>query len=106
MFIFEGAMSVRSCPCVNAPRVFSYIRKHRELLSSNYSYTPLFYARMYSFVSLNSCSFRLFGYAQLTTDLGGGGGALELLEEEKRLGLPAVNKVDLPTDGLNDREAN
>lgn len=28
-----------------------------------------------------------------------------LLEEEKRLGPPAVNKVDLPTDGLNDRGA-
>lgn len=33
-------------------------------------------------------------------------GGFTLLEEEKRLGPPAVNKVDLPTDGLNDREAN
>lgn len=32
-------------------------------------------------------------------------GASALLEEEKRLGPPAVNKVDSPTDGLNDREA-
>lgn len=58
------------------------------------------------FCTLNSCSSHLFGYIRLTTDLGGDGRALELLEEEKRLGLPAVNKVDLPTDGLNDREAN
>lgn len=35
-----------------------------------------------------------------------GGGALVPLEEEKSLGPPAVNKVDLLTDGLNDREAN
>lgn len=34
-----------------------------------------------------------------------GGGALAPLEEEKRLGPPAVNKVDSPTDGLNDRAA-
>lgn len=47
-----------------------------------------------------------FGHDWLATDLGGSGGALALLEEEKRLGPPAVNKVDLPTDGLNDREAN
>lgn len=53
----------------------------------------------------NSCSFLFFRHDWLTTDLGGSGGALALLEEEKRLGPPAVNKVDLPTDGLNDREA-
>lgn len=35
-----------------------------------------------------------------------GGGAAALLEKEKRLGPPAVNKVDSLTDGLNDREAN
>lgn len=35
-----------------------------------------------------------------------GGGAPALLEKEKRLGPPAVNKVDSLTDGLNDREAN
>lgn len=34
------------------------------------------------------------------------GGAPALLEKEKRLGPPAVNKVDSLTDGLNDREAN
>lgn len=56
--------------------------------------------------TFNSCSFLLFGHDLLTTDLGVGGGALVFLEEEKRLGPPAVNKVDLPTDGLNDREAN
>lgn len=50
--------------------------------------------------------FLYFGHDWLTTDLGGSGGALALLEDEKRLGPPAVNKVDLPTDGLNDREAN
>lgn len=33
------------------------------------------------------------------------GGAPALLEKEKRLGPPAVNKVDSLTDGLNDREA-
>lgn len=32
-------------------------------------------------------------------------GASALLEEEKRLRPPAVNKVDSPTDGLNDRAA-
>lgn len=58
------------------------------------------------FVTFNSCSFLLFGHDWLTADLGGGGGAIVFLEEEKRLGPPAVNKVDLPTDGLNDREAN
>lgn len=54
----------------------------------------------------SSCSFLFFGHDWLATDLGGSGGALALLEEEKRPGPPAVNKVDLPTDGLNDREAN
>ena len=58
------------------------------------------------FLLFNSCSFLFLGHDWLTTDLGGSGGALALLEEEKRLRPPAVNKVDLPTDGLNDREAN
>lgn len=34
------------------------------------------------------------------------GGASALLEKEKRLEPPAVNKVDSLTDGLNDREDN
>ncbi len=62
--------------------------------------------KFYFFWYFNSCSFLFFGHVWLATDLGGCGGALALLEEEKRLGPPAVNKVDLPTDGLNDREAN
>lgn len=35
----------------------------------------------------------------------GARGGPVLLEEEKRLRPPAVNRVDLLTDGLNDREA-
>lgn len=39
-------------------------------------------------------------------DSRGEDGPLVFLEEETKLGPPAVNKVDLLTDGLNDREAN
>ncbi len=62
--------------------------------------------KFYFFTNLTVAGFLFIGHSWLTTDLGGCGGALVLLEEEKRLGPPAVNKVDLPTDGLNDREAN
>lgn len=58
------------------------------------------------FCNLTVAAFLFLGHGWLTADLGGSGGALGLLDEEKRLGPPAVNNVDLPTDGLNDREAN
>lgn len=57
---------------------------------------------VFFFFKINAAFYK---HVWLTADLGGSGGALALLEEEKRLGPPAVNKVDLPTDGLNDREA-
>lgn len=69
-------------------------------------------ANFYSAANLTVAVFKkkkinaaFYKHVWLTADLGGSGGALALLEEEKRLGPPAVNKVDLPTDGLNDREA-
>lgn len=66
-------------------------------------------ANFYSAANLTVAVFfksaAFYKHVWLTADLGGSGGALALLEEEKRLGPPAVNKVDLPTDGLNDREA-
>lgn len=73
--------------------------------------TPIVRNQFYFLIYVHFFKGAFYRDVWLTADLGVSrregdeGGALALLEEEKRLGPPAVNKVDSPTDGLNDRAA-